>query len=100
MFKYIKRLDRQSRALFVAASVVIVITVGLVDYATGREISCSVFYLVAVAVAAWFVGRGFAVFISFLSVVVSLVGDLAAGPRYSSVWVIGWNASIVLAFSC
>jgi signal transduction histidine kinase len=98
MYQWLKRLDRQARALFVSASVVIVIAVGLIDYATGREISCSVFYLLAVAVATWFVGRGFAAFISFFSVMVSLAGDLVAGPRYASAWVIGWNASIVLAF--
>jgi signal transduction histidine kinase len=98
MFQWLKRLDQQSRALFVAAALVIVLTVGLVDYATGRELSFSLFYLLAVALATWFVGRGFAIFISFLSVSVSVAGDLAAGPRSSSAWVLCWNASIVLAF--
>ncbi len=98
MFQWLHRLDSQARVFFVIASLVIVATIGLVDYATGREISFSVFYLLAVALATWFVGRGFAIFISLASVTVSVAGDLASGPRYSSTWVLCWNASIVLAF--
>jgi signal transduction histidine kinase len=48
--------------------------------------------------AAWFVGRGFAYFISIFSVAVSFAGDLAAGSRYTSLLVPFWNAAIVLAF--
>ena len=81
-----------------AASFVTVFIVGLVDYATGSEITFSVFYLLAVGLAAWFVGKGFAAFISVFSVVVSLAGDFAAGGHYSSPLVSWWNASIVLAF--
>jgi len=98
VFRRIKQLEHQSRAFCVSASLVIVFVVGLVDYATGGEISFSVFYLVALGLATWFVGKGFGFFISILSVAVSLAGDLAAGARYSSLLVPCWNASIVLAF--
>ena len=98
MFKWIKRIERQSRAFLAVAALIIVIAVGLVDYATSREISFSVFYLLALGLATWFVGRGFGCFISVLSVAVSLAGDLAAGERYPSLLVPCWNASIVLAF--
>lgn len=93
-----KRFEQRPRAPFVVASLVLVIALGLVDYATGWELSLSVFYLLAVGLAAWFVGRGFAFFISTMSVAVSLGGDLAVGGRYSSRLVPWWNASIVLAF--
>src|SRR5712692_5381131 len=98
MFRWIKRIERRSRAFFVVAALVVVIAVGLVDYSTSQEISFSVFYLLALGLAAWFVGRGFAFFISVFSVAVSLTGDLASGTRYSSIFVPFWNASIVLAF--
>jgi signal transduction histidine kinase len=98
MFSWIKRIERRSRAFFVVAALVVVIAVGLVDYATSREISFSVFYLLALGLATWFVGRGFGFFVSVLSVAVSLAGDLAAGGRYASLLVPFWNASIVLAF--
>ena len=55
------------------------VVVGSADYLTGHEIQFSIFYLVAVAVAAWAVGTTFAVVISLLSVGAWLVGDLASG---------------------
>ncbi len=98
MFGWIKRFERQPRARVVVSALFIVIAVGAVDFVTGSEISFSVFYLLAVGLAAWFVGRKFALFISVLSVAVSLTGDLATGGRYYSRWVPWWNASIVLTF--
>jgi signal transduction histidine kinase len=81
-----------------AATLLMVIAVGFIDYETSPEISFSVFYLLALGLAAWFVGRGFACFIAVFSVAVSLAGDLATGPQYSSLLVSFWNESIVLAF--
>ena len=98
MFQWIKRFERQSRPFFVAASLGIVVAVGLVDYATGGEITFSVFYLLAVVLAAWFVGKHFAYFIAVFSVTVSLAGDFAAGARYSSPLILVWNTFIVLGF--
>src|ERR1700742_4562835 len=98
MSGWINRFERQPRAWVVLATVLIVIVVGVVDFETGWELSFSVFYLLALGLAAWFVGMRFAVFISVLSVAVSLAGDLANGGRYSNRVVPWWNASIVLGF--
>jgi signal transduction histidine kinase len=98
MFGWTKRFQNQSRALVVLATLLIVIGVGVVDFVSGWELSFSVFYLLALGLATWFVGTRFAIFIALLSVTVSLAGDLATGGRYSSRLVPWWNASIVLAF--
>src|SRR5256885_15718346 len=98
MNSWVTLLKHRSHAFFMLAAVLMIATVGLVDYATSWEISLSVFYLLAVGLAAWFVGRGFAYFISVLCVMVSLAGDLASGSRYSNTFVPAWNASIVLSF--
>jgi signal transduction histidine kinase len=98
MFKQIERFRSHSRAFFALLSLVIVAVVGFVDYSTGWELSFSIFYLLGLGLATWFVGREFAIFISVLSVAVSFVGDLATGDRYSSRFVPWWNGSIVLAF--
>jgi signal transduction histidine kinase len=98
MYGWIKRFGSRSRTVVVFATLVIIIVVGLVDYTTGWELSFSVFYLLAVAMAAWFVNRRYALLVSVLSVAVSLAGDLANGGKYSSRFVPWWNASIVLAF--
>jgi hypothetical protein len=70
----------------------------VVDYRTGFETSFSAFYLLAIGLATWCVGRGFTIFISILSVAVSLAGDLAKGAHFSSPLVPAWNAVILLTF--
>jgi signal transduction histidine kinase len=98
MSGWTKRFERQSRTLVVLATLLIVGGVGLIDYVTGWELSFSVFYLLALGIATWFVGTKFALFISVLSVAVSLAGDLATGGRYSSRLVPWWNAFIMVTF--
>lgn len=98
MFQWLKQAEQRPHRFFVAASLVTVLAIGLIDYATSREITFSVFYLLAVGMAAWFVNRSFAVFISVLSVVVSVVGDFASSAYFPNALVPIWNAFIVLAF--
>src|SRR6266566_8010179 len=90
--------NRRSRSFFIRAALVIVLIVGLADYLTGFEIVFSVFYLMAVALAVWFVGKSFGVLVSILSVVAWLAGDLAAGVHYAAPSVAVWNGVIALAF--
>ena len=85
-----------SRPLVAALALGIVVVVGIADYATGYEITFSIFYLVAIILAAWFVGRGFAIWVSVLSVAVAVGGDIAAGAP--SKLVPAWNASITFGF--
>jgi signal transduction histidine kinase len=98
MFRWIEKFEHRSRTLLAVVALGIVAVIGFVDFITGFETSFSVFYLVAIGLAAWFVGRGFAIFISILSVAVSLVGDLARGAHFSSLLVPAWNAVILIAF--
>src|ERR1039457_1762257 len=98
MLQFVKQLEHRSRAVSITAAVLIVAVIGAVDYLTGFETSFSAFYLLAIGLAAWFVGRGFAIFISIFSVAVSLAGDLARGAHFSNPFVPAWNAVILLAF--
>jgi signal transduction histidine kinase len=98
MFRWLEKFERRSRTLLAVVALGIVAIIGFVDFITGFETSFSVFYLLAIGLAAWFVGRGFAIFISILSVAVSLGGDLARGAHFSSPLVPTWNAIILIAF--
>ncbi len=91
-------MDAQSKALRVVLSLALVGIVGLLDFLTGFELTFFAFYLMPVIVAVWFVGRGFGIFVSALCVVVSIVGDVIAGARYSSSLVPVWNTAISLTF--
>jgi len=93
-----KRLEQCPRGVLIVMTLGIVFAVGVGDYFTGFELSFSVFYLLAVLMATWFVGANFAVFVSFLSIGSWLIGDLAAGAVYAHPLTLVWNALIVLAF--
>jgi signal transduction histidine kinase len=90
--------DERSKPPFVTASLLVLLLIGFVDYITGFQIFFSVFYLLEVGLAAWFVSGRFGLIMSFLSVAVWIGGDMAAGARYSSPLIPIWNALILLVF--
>jgi signal transduction histidine kinase len=98
MLQFINKLESRSRLVFIATALLIVGLIGAVDYWTGHELSFSVFYLIGVALAAWFVGKGFAALVSTLSVAVWEVGDFASGVHFSSPLIPIWNAIVLLSF--
>ena len=87
-----------SRRALIALTFVLLAAVGLVDYLTGYEFSMLIFYLLPISLAAWFVGRSFAMTVSLLSVGIGVVADLGAGAAYAHKAVLIWNAAIVLGF--
>ena len=69
-----KTFERHSQSVLMLVCLAFVGLIGVVDYRAGFEVSFSVFYLLAVGFAAWFIGRGFALFLSVLSVAWPLPG--------------------------
>src|SRR6266571_5626470 len=98
MIKLLDALERRSRTFLITAGLVVLALIGFVDYLTGFELLFSVFYLLEVGLAAWFVGKGFGLLMSTLSVVVWIGGDVAAGAHYSSLVIPAWNALILMVF--
>jgi signal transduction histidine kinase len=98
VLRIVKQLENRPRIAIVALASLIIAAVGFVDFVTGFETSFSIFYLLAIGLAAWFVGRGFAILLSILSVVVSLAGDVAEGAHFSSALIPAWNAVALLTF--
>jgi signal transduction histidine kinase len=96
MIEALDRLGRQSRGTFVILSLVALAVIGLVDYLTGFEIMFSAFYLLVVGLVTWFVGKGFGLLMSVLSIAIWIGGDLAAGAHYSNPGIAVWNALILL----
>src|SRR6185312_67071 len=93
-----KRFEEKSPVRVVLLALFIVIAVGVLDFVSSWDFSFSIFYLLALGLAAWFVGLRFALFISLLSVAVALAGDLENRERYSSRIIPWWNAFIALGF--
>lgn len=88
--------EAPSKTRYIAATIGLVLVIGLADYATGFELSLLGFYLVPVCLAVAIVGWRFGTLVSVLSVVIWLGGDFLAGVRYANPIVPGWNAVIAL----
>ncbi|HEX4122616.1 MAG TPA: sensor histidine kinase [Verrucomicrobiae bacterium] len=98
MIQWAKAFGGRSKTPAMLASLGFVFIVGIVDYLTGFELYFFAFYLIPVILASWFLGRWFGIFVSVLCVAASVAGDLIAGARYSSAFVLIWNALISVAF--
>jgi signal transduction histidine kinase len=98
MTAWINRLQLWPKTFMAAVCVAIVIAVGFVDYLTGYKTFFFIFYLLAVFLAVWFVAVSFGVLISALSVTAWISTNIAAGERYSSLFIPAWNATIMFVF--
>jgi signal transduction histidine kinase len=96
MSALMNQFEKRSKLFSIIVSVMLVAVVGVVDYFSGFAIFFSAFYLLPVALASWYAGGFYGSVISVLSVVVWLLGDIAAGAQYSSVFVPIWNGVIGL----
>jgi PAS domain S-box-containing protein len=84
----------------IAICVTLTLFVGFLDYAAGRQMHFFLFYLIPIAISAWFAGIWAAVFFVLLSVVTGLFADMLSSHQPFSWLVEWWNARIQgLAFS-
>jgi len=95
MIAQIKRLEKLPRSITAAVSVMLVVSIGFADYFTGYEAVFFVFYLIPLALGAWYVGTYFGIFISALNVLTWRTSNFAAGAHYSSL-VSVWNTVVML----
>jgi signal transduction histidine kinase len=92
-------LEKRSRPSLVALTLASLVLVGALDYLTGFEFSFLTCYLLPVALAAWFLGRPFAIGTAILSVIaIWLAGDFTGGAVSIDRFILGWNVAIDLAF--
>ena len=96
MIRWIENLERASRPALIGGGIAALALIGIIDYLTGYELMFSVFYLLEVGLATWYVGKWFGLLMSILSVGVWIGGDVAAGAHYSNPLVPIWNALILI----
>jgi signal transduction histidine kinase len=85
--------ENASRVSVAVLALIWIGAVGLVDYWTGYERSMMIFYLIPITLGTWFAGRTFGMFLSGLSIGISILSDLASGipeVRY-------WNEAVGLS---
>ena len=83
VFQGLASIQRQSRSLLVAESILLVVTVGAIDSLVSWELALSPFYLAPIFFATYYVGAGFGVFISILCATSWLLTDFVTRIPYS-----------------
>jgi len=97
--KLMSRLEQTSKRAIAAFGVVLVIFIGVVDFATGLELHLMFFYLLPIALVSWFVNRRTGILIAALCTLTWLLANHVGGRRYSSDLITLWNFSMRAAVS-
>lgn len=79
-------------------SVLLTLIIGAVDLAVRIDLSISIFYLVPIALAAWYISRSAGMLVAVLCSLVWLWADIAP-KHYALLFLPIWNSSIRLGFS-
>jgi signal transduction histidine kinase len=98
MLQPVKKLEQYPPFMAAIFAVAIDLMVGYGDYVTGYNVSVSIFYLIGVAIGVWFIGFGFGVFMSALSVATGMVADLTNGVHFANPFIPIWNGIVLLIF--
>ena len=93
-------LRRQSPVGPFILALALAVTVGLIDYLTGDEITIDPFYSIPILLIVWFGNRNLAIVISICCALAWWWADAAVGHRYSSEWIRIWDVIVRLMFFC
>ncbi len=97
--KLLDYLQKQSQTFVVVLGGILFVLFGVADHITGSELSFSIFYLIPIAMIAWFIhSLRIAVAASAVGALIWLAVDLASGKSYSSTAIPFWNAGVRLGF--
>jgi signal transduction histidine kinase len=73
-----------------------IVALGVLDFATGRELAISAFYLAPICWGTWHLGRRAGVALSTASALIWLAADLTGNQAYEHPAILYWNALMLL----
>jgi phosphoserine phosphatase RsbU/P len=80
----------------ISFSILFLLCIGLVDWITGFELSISIFYLIPIALCAWFISWRVGLMLALMSTTVWFFSDLIGSPSYSHPIISYWNTLVML----
>lgn len=89
-------LMRLSRPTLGLSTFLALLLIWLVDYASGPQFSISIFYLLPIGLATWFLSRGAGLTTAIAAAAAWLVNDLVTNPVYDHPFIPYWNAAVRL----
>jgi diguanylate cyclase (GGDEF)-like protein len=90
--------EKRGKIFWGITGIALILSVGVIDFLTGYELSVSLFYLVPISLVTWYMGRRFGVGASIVSAVTWMIADVASGQHYSHPGVYYWNGMIRFGF--
>ena len=95
LLDYLNRLPDYSKII---RCLLLTTTLGVTDYLT-RDISLTLFYVLPIAFASWFIGKRFGIFIAMLCGAELFIVDLLVAPKYVTVTSIRfWNSFMEIGY--
>ena len=94
--QYFKK--QSSRPLIIIIGLILVFLIGIADYATGEELSISIFYLLPILFVTWYVNSKAGFFISVVSTMVWHIAGFMINHAYSYSIILYWNNIVQLGF--
>jgi signal transduction histidine kinase len=91
---------RQSLVSLFIHALALTITIGLIDYLTGNEVTVDPFYSIPILLMVWFGNKNLAIVISVCCAFAWWWANSAVGHVYSSEWFRMWDAIVRLMFFC
>jgi serine phosphatase RsbU (regulator of sigma subunit) len=84
----------RERSLGLATALLVLLAAFAGDYLTGEQVSFSICYMIAIGVAAWFVGRRTGLVLAGLSAVAWLVSYVLVGHAFARPTILYWNIAV------
>lgn len=78
------------------ATILLLISIGYLDYLTGYEIGFFVFYFLPLGIAAWYHGKKTAIATSIIAAIVWHAADILSGHAHSAEYIRYWNSIVRL----
>ena len=92
LMRGLRWLDSRSLVTAYMAGSTLIVCIGIVDYITGPQINCSLFYLIPSLLVARVAGFRPGFLFAFLAVLLWLILELHSGLVYSNLFIPYWNA--------
>lgn len=90
--------SRMNIKILLLCSCLLVVLFGFMDYFSGFELAFSLFYLIPIALIAWYGSRNQALIISILSTLSWYFSNILAGENFSNGLIGAWNSVVRLMF--
>lgn len=90
-------LERLPKGIIICLGLLLVLTIGSIDYLVTIDLSLSIFYLLPIILTTWLAAPKIGFFLSYLSAICWFVADISA-RNYPYAWIPYWNTGVRLGF--